>query len=150
MQTPPRQQLLDIWQATARVDRYTAPDGAPVFSGGGYFRSDVEDEEIKQAQRDLDVVDSFAISVTLVLAITGRSVTSCNLAYRRLRQLAGRSGVGQARLLGEVPLDPVLQWPEQLLTNDDVWLNRTANEQTVHALEELAKRIADESAWEGL
>jgi len=54
---------------TAYVDRYTAPDGTPIFSGDGYFRSDVEGEEIKQAQRDLDVVDSFAISVTLMLAI---------------------------------------------------------------------------------
>src|SRR5690242_11737215 len=56
---------------TAYVDKYTAPDGTPIFSGSGYFRSDVEDEEIKQAQRDLDVVDSFSISVTLMLAIAG-------------------------------------------------------------------------------
>jgi hypothetical protein len=71
----------------------------------------------------------------------------CN---RRLQELASRSGVGQAKLLGEVPLDPVLQWQEQLLSNDDVWLYRTANERTVNALEELAKKIVDESAWEGL
>jgi hypothetical protein len=56
---------------TAYVDRYTAPDGTPAFSGSGYFRSDVDGEEIKQAQRDLDVVDSFSISVTLMLAIAG-------------------------------------------------------------------------------
>jgi len=71
----------------------------------------------------------------------------CN---RRLQGLASRSGVGQAKLLGEVPLDPVLQWQEQLLSNDDVWMYRTANERTVNALEELAKKIVDESAWEGL
>lgn len=71
----------------------------------------------------------------------------CN---RRLQGLASRSGVGQAKLLGEVPLDPVLQWQEQLLSNDDVWLYRTANERTVNALEELAKKIVDENAWEGL
>ena len=71
----------------------------------------------------------------------------CN---RRLQELASRSGVGQAKLLGEVPLDPVLQWQEQLLSNDDVWMYRTANERTVNALEELAKKIVDESAWEGL
>jgi MinD-like ATPase involved in chromosome partitioning or flagellar assembly len=71
----------------------------------------------------------------------------CN---RRLQELAARSGVGQAKLLGEVPLDPVLQWQEQLLSNDDVWMYRTANERTVNALEELAKKIVDESAWESL
>jgi hypothetical protein len=56
---------------TAYIDRYTAPDGTPVFSGGSYFRSDVEGEEIKQAQREMDVVDSFSISITLMLAIVG-------------------------------------------------------------------------------
>jgi hypothetical protein len=60
-----------IHALTAYIDRYTAPDGTPIFAGSGYFRSDVPDEEIKQAQLELDVVDSFSISVTLMLAITG-------------------------------------------------------------------------------
>lgn len=55
----------------AYIDRYTGPDGTPVFSGGTYFQPGVEGEEIKQEQRDLDVVDSFSISVTLMLAIVG-------------------------------------------------------------------------------
>ena len=71
----------------------------------------------------------------------------CN---RRLQDLAGRSGVGRANVLGEIPLDPVLQWQEQLLSNDDVWLHRTANQATVTAFEDLAKRIIDPAAWEGL
>jgi hypothetical protein len=71
----------------------------------------------------------------------------CN---RRLHDLAARSGVGRARLLGEVPLDPLLQWQEQLLSNNDVWMYRTANERTVNALDELAKKVVDDSAWAGL
>jgi hypothetical protein len=71
----------------------------------------------------------------------------CN---RRLQELAGRSGVGRANVLGEIPLDPVLQWQEQLLSNDDVWLNRTANQRTVTAFEDLAKKIVDDDAWVGL
>jgi hypothetical protein len=71
----------------------------------------------------------------------------CN---RRLQDLAGRSGVGRSNVLGEVPLDPVLQWQEQLLSNDDVWLHRTANHRTVTAFEELAKKIDDDAAWQGL
>jgi hypothetical protein len=71
----------------------------------------------------------------------------CN---RRLQDLAGRSGLGRANVLGEIPLDPVLQWQEQLLINDDVWLHRTANQGTVTAFEDLAKRIIDPAAWEGL
>lgn len=71
----------------------------------------------------------------------------CN---QRLQDLAARKGVGRIHMLGEVPLDPVLQWQEQLISNDDVWLHRTANERTVNAFEELAKKIVDESAWVGL
>src|SRR5882724_10307482 len=56
---------------TDYIERYTAPDGTPIFSGGSYFGSNVDGEEAKQAQLDLDVVDSFSISVTLMLAIAG-------------------------------------------------------------------------------
>jgi hypothetical protein len=68
----------------------------------------------------------------------------------RLQDLAGRMGVGRANVLGEVPLDPVLQWQEQLISNDDVWLHRTANARTVNAFEELAKKVVDEDSWMGL
>jgi len=71
----------------------------------------------------------------------------CN---RRLKDLAAGAKVGRVNLLGVIPLDPVLQWQEQLLTNDDVWLHRTANERTVNAFEDLAKKIVDPDAWEGL
>ncbi|GIF20682.1 MinD-like ATPase involved in chromosome partitioning or flagellar assembly [Actinoplanes tereljensis] len=71
----------------------------------------------------------------------------CNM---RLKDLAVTNKVGQVKLLGIIPLDPVLQWQEQLLTNDDVWLHRTANERTVNAFEDLAKKIVDVDAWEGL
>lgn len=71
----------------------------------------------------------------------------CN---RRLQDLAARYGVGRLNMIGEVPLDPVLQWQEQLISNDDVWLHRTANERTVVAFEDLSKKIVDESAWVGL
>jgi hypothetical protein len=71
----------------------------------------------------------------------------CN---RRLQELASRSRVGRTTVLGEIPLDPVLQWQEQLLSNDDVWLHRTANERTVAAFDALAKSIVDDAAWAGL
>ena len=56
---------------TDYIERYTAPDGTPLFSGGSYFTSAEEGVEIKQEQYELDVVDSFSISVTLMLAIVG-------------------------------------------------------------------------------
>ncbi len=53
------------------LDRYTSPDGTPVFAGGSYFRTEDADAEAAVDQRNLDVVDSFSVSVTLMLAIVG-------------------------------------------------------------------------------
>ncbi|GAB2603937.1 hypothetical protein Aab01nite_47610 [Paractinoplanes abujensis] len=56
------------------IDRYTDSGGTPVFSGDSYFSVDENESpgaEIKQEQRELDVVDSFSISVTLMLATIG-------------------------------------------------------------------------------
>ncbi|GAA0363307.1 SCO2524 family protein [Microbispora corallina] len=50
---------------------YTAEDGRPVFSGGGYFRTADEDVTPTAEQLRLDVVDSFSMSVTLMLGTLG-------------------------------------------------------------------------------
>jgi hypothetical protein len=67
-----------------------------------------------------------------------------------LRELAGRHGVGRTAMLGKVPLDPILQWREQLISDEDVLASKIANAETAAAFEELAKKIVDDSAWEGL
>ncbi len=72
---------------------------------------------------------------------------ACN---QKLQELAGQMKVGRTNLLGSIPLDPVLQWREQLITDSDVWIRKIANEQTVAAFEELAKRLVDDAAWESL
>jgi len=60
---------------TLYIDRYTAPDGTPMFAGGSYFRPEGgvghEQEDVKPDQRDFDVVDSYSIAVTLMLAVVG-------------------------------------------------------------------------------
>ncbi|OLB81325.1 MAG: hypothetical protein AUI14_03785 [Actinobacteria bacterium 13_2_20CM_2_71_6] len=53
------------------METYTDDDGAPIFSGGSYFASADAGEDVSLTQQRLDVVDSFAISVTLSLATIG-------------------------------------------------------------------------------
>ncbi|WP_412538259.1 SCO2524 family protein [Longispora sp. K20-0274] len=53
------------------LDRYTAEDGTPIFSGENYFVSGDRSAPIVDAQRDLQVVDSFSMSITLALATIG-------------------------------------------------------------------------------
>lgn len=69
-------------------------------------------------------------------------------ANRGLQQLAADRGVGRSTMLGAVPLDPVLQWREQLITDSDVRASRVANEATTEAFDSIAKKITDDAAWE--
>ena len=67
-----------------------------------------------------------------------------------LLDLASRLGLGRSMRLGTVPLDPMLQWHEQLLTNADQFERKVANGATVEALTALADRLIDDSFWERL
>ncbi len=53
------------------LERYTGPDGAPIFSGGSYFHPLDPEAELTTDQLNLDVVVSHATSVTLCLAALG-------------------------------------------------------------------------------
>jgi hypothetical protein len=67
-----------------------------------------------------------------------------------LQRLASKCGIGRTLVLGSVPLDPVLQWHEQLITDNDVVERQIANPQTVEAFSTLAERLTDDLAWVGL
>ncbi|MCG5220009.1 SCO2524 family protein [Streptosporangium sp. KLBMP 9127] len=53
------------------LDNYTSEDGRPLFAGGSYFKSNDPAQDVTKEQQDLDVVDSFSMSVTLMLSILG-------------------------------------------------------------------------------
>jgi hypothetical protein len=71
----------------------------------------------------------------------------CN---RDLQEWASRHELGLSNVLGQTPFDPMLQWREQLISDGDVFTTRVAAAETVTAFDELAKRLTDDSAWEGL
>jgi hypothetical protein len=50
------------------LDRYTAPDGTAIFHGGSHFGSSEPGMAPTPQQQSLDVVESFATSLTLMLA----------------------------------------------------------------------------------
>jgi len=69
---------------------------------------------------------------------------------RDLAELASGHKVGRTLLLATIPLDPVLQWREQLISDNDVWSRRIANRETLESFDSLAKKIVDDAAWETL
>jgi hypothetical protein len=68
----------------------------------------------------------------------------------QLQRLASELRVGRTAILGSVPLDPLLQWREQLISDTDTITRRIANQETVEAFELIAKRLTEEAAWTGL
>jgi hypothetical protein len=70
---------------------YTAPDGTPVFSGGSYFRPFHDGDELVGDQRGLDVVDSFATSLSLTLS----TLSFLKAFGRTLRKQAAKDKVAE-------------------------------------------------------
>jgi hypothetical protein len=56
---------------TEYLQKYSDENGTPIFAGGSYFSSRDSERPAAAEQRALDVVDSFAISIALMLAIVG-------------------------------------------------------------------------------
>ncbi|MFJ4279240.1 SCO2523 family variant P-loop protein [Streptomyces massasporeus] len=65
-----------------------------------------------------------------------------------LERLAAELGIGHRRVLGSVPFEPVLQWREQLITDEDVLVTRIAGTESWQALKALAGRLTDDRCWE--
>ncbi|QIS08717.1 SCO2523 family variant P-loop protein [Nocardia arthritidis] len=66
-----------------------------------------------------------------------------------LKQLASANLIGPTVLLGATPMEPVLQWREQVILDTDV-TKKIANNETVQAFQELADKLVDPAMWERL
>jgi hypothetical protein len=93
------------------------------------------------------VVDPNGDDLTNLRATQVAWLRECN---SRLQRLAGERGIGRTRVLGTVPFDPMLQWREQLVSDDDVLVTQVANTATVEAFDALGQRLAEEAVWETL
>ncbi|HET6213565.1 MAG TPA: SCO2523 family variant P-loop protein [Micromonosporaceae bacterium] len=69
---------------------------------------------------------------------------------QQLQMLASHRRVGRTSTIGEVPLDPVLQWQEQLISDDDTITWKIANPATVDSFIAMAKVLDDDEAWLGI
>ncbi|MER7586446.1 SCO2524 family protein [Micromonospora sp. NPDC127501] len=80
--------------------RYTDDAGAPIFGGGSYLTPLEGGPELTDEQRSLDIVDSFAVSVTLTLATIGFVKVYRGSTQRRdlLAQLDELEAMAGARL----------------------------------------------------
>jgi hypothetical protein len=79
--------------------------------------------------------------------LRAEQVTWLRATNEALQRLASERKIGRSSLLGSVPLDPVLQWQEQLITDWDTTIRQIGNGSTVDAFETIAKRLEDDEAW---
>jgi hypothetical protein len=66
---------------------------------------------------------------------------------KELVEQSVRLRIGRTRLLGSVPLEPLLQWREQLISDNDLYDSKIANRETVAAFEDLAEALVDDANW---
>ncbi|MFC7548916.1 SCO2524 family protein [Plantactinospora sp. GCM10030261] len=80
--------------------RYTDDTGTPIFAGGTYLTPMDDGPELTEEQRAMDIVDSFAVSITLTLATIGFVKVYRNATQRRdlLAQLDTLEAMANARL----------------------------------------------------
>ncbi|MEV0708941.1 SCO2523 family variant P-loop protein [Nocardia aurea] len=68
---------------------------------------------------------------------------------RILNELAGEVRIGASTVLGTIPVEPMLQWREQLILDVDVQ-REIANSETVVAFDRLADGLLDPRTWRPL
>ncbi|MFI7497775.1 SCO2523 family variant P-loop protein [Streptomyces sp. NPDC049687] len=66
---------------------------------------------------------------------------------KELEELAAGRGIGRTRVLTSIPLEPVLQWQERLITDEDVYDRGIAGNETWQAMGDLAQRVTDDKFW---
>jgi hypothetical protein len=108
----------------------------------GHDRSEILDglRTVRTAVMDPATADMSGLSGTQISWLGER--------HHDLQILAGELGMGRTRTLGIVPLDPILHWHEQILTEKALHESRIASVGTVQAFEDLAPALVDGLAWE--
>lgn len=67
-----------------------------------------------------------------------------------LKSMWSRLEPDPAAILGKVPLDPLLQWREQVITDEDVAPSPVVGKETAQVFTDLADALAEDKGWDAL
>jgi hypothetical protein len=123
-----------------------------------YGTRGILDTGIRQGHKQESLSESLRFVRTAVVdpdspeleGLSGAQVAWLRDCHRDLLELASTHQVGRTVLIGAIPLDPVLQWREQIISDNDVYMRKIANLATVTAFSDLARLVVDDAAWETL
>jgi hypothetical protein len=91
------------------------------------------------------VIDPYAEELSTLRPAQVAFLRDCD---RDLNELASNRKVGRTKVIASVPLDPLLQWREQLISDNDLYERKIGNVNTVTSFECLAASLMDDQAWE--
>jgi len=77
--------------------------------------------------------------------LSAPQITWLRTCNQELQELAKLHEVGRTVTVGEIPLEPVLQWREQIISDSEL-LRRIANPRTVAAFTDLAKSLIKQAS----
>ncbi|HEY3866981.1 MAG TPA: SCO2523 family variant P-loop protein [Actinocrinis sp.] len=126
-----------------------AADGL-VFGAGGLLDSAKAAGHTEERARGMIRFVRTALIDTASDTVRHLSTQQLNWLYSingELEKMADSRGLGSTVRIASIPLDPVLQWREQLITGRDVASPPIANQATYDAFRELAAALDDESRW---
>lgn len=124
-----------------------------VFGERGLVEIGVEHGHDEDALRDsirfvrAAVLDLNSPELSRIRPTQSAWLQSCD---QDLHKLADRRQLGRISSLGETPMDPILQWREQLISDSDVEISKIANAETVGAFDHLARQLTTDVTWKGL
>ncbi|MBT8224080.1 MAG: ParA family protein [Dactylosporangium sp.] len=150
--TPALRNVVSRWLVFHRWTRQHIPAAA----GLAFGRDGIVDVGVRTGHDERRLRDAIRFVRTAVVDPGSSDLAGLRAAqiawlldcHQDLLELAARHRVGRSALLGSVPLDPVLQWREQLLSDDDVFARDVANRETIAAFDDLARKLTDPVVWE--
>ncbi|MFI5959076.1 SCO2523 family variant P-loop protein [Cryptosporangium sp. NPDC051539] len=122
-----------------------------VFGGRGLLeQSRLSGHDPSRLERALRFVSAAVVRPEGAEAAAATSAFAAWQAERdgALHEFAARVGLGRSTRIASIPQEPMLQWVEQVIVDDDVLTRRIAQPAIIEAYEALAARLSDDAAWE--
>jgi hypothetical protein len=107
-----------------------------------------QSDDMMRLSKSIRFIRTAVVDPDANVGLRPEQVTWVQQRDRELTALAISRRLDATTLFGSIPLDPVLQWQEQLITDSDYLDDGPANEATVAAFETIAARLDSTRAWE--
>jgi len=139
------------WIVFHRWTRQHISAAADLFNNNGLLETGVKlKHDRKKLERQIKfartaVITSEAEGMTPLMRLSTTQLTWLRQVNQQLNDQANQSRLGRTSSISTIPLEPVLQWREKLITDRDV-REGIANQATVEAFKQFAESLVAEAS----